>query len=117
MKILCHKLFLSPHCPPPLMTALIGLGKVFIMTLKTVRGSEISFRFAVTNRPILFRYVKRTTDIDIVNVNIHAVLRKTMFFPASFNLPVFTKANIKAFVAAPKPRRLLRSCSSKAGSW
>ena len=35
-----------------------------------------------------------------------------MFFPATFNLPVFTKANINAFVAAPKLRRSLRSCSS-----
>lgn len=34
-----------------------------------------------------------------------------MLFPATFNLPVFTKANMNAFVAAPKLRRSLRSCS------
>lgn len=42
--------------------------------------------------------------------------RKMILFPANFNLPVFTKANMNAFVAAPKPRRFLRSCSSMAGS-
>lgn len=35
-----------------------------------------------------------------------------MFFPATFNLPVFTNASMNAFVAAPKLRRSLRSCSS-----
>ena len=41
---------------------------------------------------------------------------KIMLFPANFNLPVFTSANMNAFVAAPRQRRFLRSCSSMAGS-
>ena len=46
----------------------------------------------------------------------YAGFMKIMLFPANFNLPVFTSANMNAFVAAPRQRRLLRSCSSMAGS-
>ena len=39
-----------------------------------------------------------------------------IFFSASFNLPVLTNANMKAFVAAPKFNKFLSSCSVMEGS-
>lgn len=42
---------------------------------------------------------------------LYAEFRNIILFPATFNLPVFTKASMNAFVAAPKLRRSLRSCS------
>ena len=39
-----------------------------------------------------------------------------IFFPVSFNLPVFTNTNMNALVAAPKFNKSLRSCSTMTGS-